>query len=97
MSIQLEFVGHACFRLWEDGRPVIVMDPYSFGVVQLEDDGSRLDGETVIVSSLTDDAHSNVGLVRGTPRVINALDVATGAASATINGEPLVARGSARP
>lgn len=91
MSVQLEFVGHACFRLWEDGRPMIVMDPYALEVAQLEDDGSRLDSDTVIVSSLTDDAHSNVGLVRGDPRVINALDVATGAAPATINGQPLVA------
>jgi len=29
MSVQLEFVGHACFRLWQDGRPAIVMDPYT--------------------------------------------------------------------
>ena len=90
MSVQLEFVGHACFRLWEDGRPSIVMDPYLHEETKLEDDGSRLDAETVIVSSLTDRAHSNVGFVRDNPRVINALDVATGATSATINGEPIV-------
>ena len=91
MSVQLEFVGHACFRLWADGRPTIVMDPYLHEETQLEDDGSRLDADTVIVSSLTDRAHSNVALVRGNPRVINALDVATRATSATINGEPVVA------
>jgi L-ascorbate metabolism protein UlaG (beta-lactamase superfamily) len=90
MSVQLEFVGHACFRLWEDGKPTIVMDPYAHKETQLEDDGSRLDAETVIVSSLTDAAHSNVGFVRGNPRVINALDVATGVTPATINGSPLV-------
>ena len=28
MAVKLEFVGHACFRLWEDNRPSIVMDPY---------------------------------------------------------------------
>jgi len=91
MSMQLEFVGHACFKLWEDGKPKIVMDPWEHGVVQVEDDGFRLDGDTVIVSSLTDDAHNNVAFVRGNPKVINALDVALGTTSATINGEPLVA------
>lgn len=91
MSVQLEFVGHACFRLWENGKPTIVTDPYSHHDTQLEDDGSRLDADTVIVSSLTDESHNNVSLVRGNPRVINALDVALGTASATINGEQLVA------
>ena len=91
MSVQLEFVGHACFRLWEDGRPTITMDPYSHKVTELHDDGSRLDADTVIVSSLTDEAHNNVAFVRGDPRVINALEVATGLTSPTINGEPLIA------
>ena len=89
MSVQLEFIGHACFRLWEDDRPTIVMDPYPHDEVLLEDDGSRLDAETIIVSSLTDAAHSNVDLVKGNPHVINALDVAAGTTPATINGEPL--------
>jgi L-ascorbate metabolism protein UlaG (beta-lactamase superfamily) len=97
MSVQLEFVGHACFRLLEDGKPTIVMDPYSFvylppyKTTEMADDGFLIDGDTVIVSSLTDDAHDNVAMVRGQPRVINALDVATGKAQATINGEPVVA------
>ena len=91
MSVQLEFVGHACFRLWENGRPTIVMDPYQHAETKLDDDGTRLESDTVIVSSLTDVAHSNVGFVAGDPQVINALDVATGATTATINGEPLVA------
>ena len=91
MSVGLEFVGHACFRLWEDGRPTIIMDPYSHEETKLEDDGSRLDAHTVIVSSLTDAAHANIAFVRGNPRVINALDVATGATSERINGEPVVA------
>jgi len=90
MSVQLEFVGHACMRLWEDNRPTIVMDPYLHEETKLEDDGFRLDADTVIVSSLTDRAHSNVAFAQGTPRVINALEVATGATSATINGVPLV-------
>ena len=90
MSVALEFVGHACFRVWEDGRPTVVMDPYHFEAAQLPDSGDRLQADTVIVSSLTDDAHSNVGLVARSPRVINALDVALGT-PAQVNGEQVVA------
>ncbi len=90
MSVELEFVGHACFRLWEDGRPMIVMDPYAPWKANLPEDGFQLDAQTVIVSSLTDPAHDNVKLVRGDPRVINALDVATGKVTAQVNGQPLV-------
>ena len=89
MSVELEFVGHACFRLWEDGKPTIVMDPFSHWKTELPDDGFRLDADTVIVSSLTDPVHDYVALVNGDPRVINALDVSTGKTQATINGEPL--------
>ena len=91
MTVQLEFVGHACFRLWEDGRPSIVMDPFSHLKAELFDDGFRLDADTVIVSSLTDPAHDHVKLVNGSPHVINALDVATGRVQERINGEPLFA------
>ena len=90
MSIQLEFVGHACFRIWEEGRPKILMDPYDHEVVGVPDDGTRLDAETVIVSSLTDEAHDNVGLAAGQPRVINALDVARGQSEAVVNDESLI-------
>ena len=90
MNVQLEFVAHACFRLWQEGRPTIVMDPYTPATVRLEDDGSRLEADTVIVSSLTDAAHDNVQLVAGDPRVINALDVARDGVEAIVNGEPLI-------
>ena len=90
MNVQLEFVGHACFRLWQDRRPAIVTDPYTPATVRLEDDGRQLEADMVIVSSLIDPAHDNVKLVAGDPRVINALDVARGDAEAVINGEPLI-------
>jgi len=90
MTVQLEFVGHACFRLWQEARPSIVMDPYTPADVRLEDGGSWLEAGTVIVSSLTDPAHDNVKLVAGNPRVINALDVARGEAEVTVNDEPLI-------
>ena len=78
MSVKLEFVGHACFRLWEDDRPAIVMDPFDHATCSLVDDGFRLAAETVVVSSLADRAHDNVDLVRGDKKVINALDIVEG-------------------
>ena len=88
--VAIEFVGHACFRLWEGGRPTVVMDPYHLHEVKLPADSGHLEADTVIVSSLTDEAHGNVGLVTGSPRVINALDVALGN-DAELNGQPVVA------
>ena len=61
MSIQLEFVGHACFRIWQDGRPIIVTDPYAPDVLGVPDKGAQLDADTIIVSSLTDAAHAILG------------------------------------
>ena len=68
MSVQLEFVGHACFRLWENGRPVLVTDPLRYEHLGLSDPGTRFEADTVIASSLTDEAHANVALVKGRPR-----------------------------
>ena len=91
MAVHLEWVGMACFRVWQDGAAVIAMDPYTPAAIGLEDDGRWIAAETVIVSSLTDIAHANVGLVKGNPKVINALDVARGITAAEIGGQPLVA------
>ncbi len=55
MSVNVEWVGHACFRVWRDGGPVIVMDPYTPETVYLPEDGSTIEGDTVIVSSRTDE------------------------------------------
>jgi len=90
MTLELEFVGHACFRLWEDGRPSIVMDPFTHSAVKIPDTGARLDADTVIVSSLTDAGHDNVTFVSGSPRIINAYDIARGQATAIINGESVI-------
>ena len=75
MAVHLEWVGMACFRLWQDGARAIAMDPYTPAAIGLVDDGSKIQADTVIASSLTDVAHGNVGLIAGEPRVINALDV----------------------
>lgn len=90
MTVQLEFVGHACFRVWQDGHPILVMDPYTQETLGLADDGFRLQADSVVVSSRTDPAHDNVGLVSGNPRIINALEVARGTSEITINDEPLI-------
>lgn len=89
MSTQLEFVGHACFRIWEEGRPTLLLDPFTPQTVLLAGD-LKLEAETVIVSSLTDPAHDNYRMATGNPVLINALDVARGQATATINGEALI-------
>jgi hypothetical protein len=98
MPVNLEWIGLACFRLWQkEGSPVIAMDPYSPSVVAKAcgvDEAVfdiRIQADTVIVSSLTDQAHCYVNLIGGTPRVINALDVAQCRSKALINDEPLVA------
>ncbi len=90
MSVKLEFVGHACFRIWENDHPIIMTDPFSYDSLGLPDPGTRFETDTVIVSSLTDNAHDNVALAKGNPRVINALDVALGKDDSTIGGEPIV-------
>ena len=45
MSLQLEFIGHACFRFWEDGKPAIVMDPFDYPTCSMEDTGFQLDAD----------------------------------------------------
>ncbi len=95
MSVNVEWVGHACFRVWRDGGPVIVMDPYTPQTVYLSADASKVEGDTVIVSSLTDDAHGNPKLVRGQPRVIDALEVVEKNLEVEIDGSPLVTVGAA--
>jgi len=77
MPVNVEWVGHACFRVWRAGGPVIVMDPYTPGTLGLPQESCTVEGDTVIVSSLTDTAHGNPKLVRGQPRVIDALEVVT--------------------
>ncbi len=94
MAAHVEWVGLACFRIWEDGGPVIATDPYrpdALGISEPDELALQLTADVVIASSLTDRAHSHVDLVAGEPQVINALDVAEGRSSPTLNGEPVVA------
>jgi L-ascorbate metabolism protein UlaG (beta-lactamase superfamily) len=85
----LEFVGHACFRIWRDGGPVVVTDPYEPGHLRLPP--ISLEGDVVVLSSTADPGgHANPALLAGAPRVIDALAVA-GGEPAEIEGEPIVA------
>jgi len=88
--LEIEFIGHACFRIWEDGRPTVLTDPYTHSDVGLVDEGETFEAETVIVSSLKDLSHNNTKLASGNPAVINALDVAAGKTEASVNGESVV-------
>lgn len=78
MALNVEFVGLACFRLWDDaGGPVVVTDPYTpFDIGMPED--KKIDGDLIVASSETDTAHFNPALVNGTPEIVNALDVTDG-------------------
>jgi L-ascorbate metabolism protein UlaG (beta-lactamase superfamily) len=94
MAANVEWVGLACFRIWADGGPVIVTDPYTPNALGLTDPDElalQLTADVVLASSLTDRAHSYIELVGGEPQVINALDVAEGRISPELYGEPVVA------
>ena len=103
MSVNIEWVGLSCFRVWRHGGPVIVMDPFnpadlmSWGLFPGEtstfekpDEKRLIDGNTVIVSSMTDIAHGFTKLVRGSPRVINTLDLIQQNSQAEIDGSPVI-------
>ena len=94
MTVNVEWVGHACFRIWQDEQSVIVTDPFSPSRLGLPD-GSAIEGDIVIVSSLDDVAHGCPDLVQGSPRVINALDLVKNNQQAEINGTPIVTLGAA--
>jgi L-ascorbate metabolism protein UlaG (beta-lactamase superfamily) len=69
----IKWYGHACFRC-EGGGVSIVTDPYDPKVSGLKpvDDPADL----VVVSSTTDEYHSNAAMISGDPLCLNALDVA---------------------
>lgn len=90
MSIQIEFIGHACFRLWVHGRPYLMTDPFKHADLKIPDDGVRYQAEIVIVSSLMDDSHNNYELASSSPQVIDALAIAEGKASAEVNGQSVI-------
>ena len=95
MPVNIEWVGHACFRVWPDAGLVVVMDPYTPSEVGVADENGIIDGDVVLLSSLDDRAHSNPKLVRGNPSIIDALELAETGRPAEIEGNPVVAVGAA--
>jgi L-ascorbate metabolism protein UlaG (beta-lactamase superfamily) len=72
-GVKIKWYGHACFRLDGDGTS-IVTDPYSPEVSGL--DPVREPADLVVMSSATDEYHSEAFMVPGDPSVLNALEVA---------------------
>jgi L-ascorbate metabolism protein UlaG (beta-lactamase superfamily) len=71
MSLRITWYGHACFRLESSGFS-IVTDPYTPENAGLEPVSQPADA--VVMSSATDESHSNAAMVPGSPYVLNALD-----------------------
>lgn len=70
--MKITFYAHASFRLEADGLTVIT-DPYQPGKSGFDPIGEPAD--LVIMSSATDDFHSDPSHIRGEPTVINALEL----------------------
>jgi L-ascorbate metabolism protein UlaG (beta-lactamase superfamily) len=87
MSVRVEWIGHACFRLDPYDVPVVVTDPYEPGELGLEP--LTLDADVVVASSLEDRGHWSPEVVPDA-RIVDALSVSRGAQD-EIAGEPVVA------
>jgi L-ascorbate metabolism protein UlaG (beta-lactamase superfamily) len=73
--MKIKWYGHACFRM-EGQEVAVVTDPYTPEVAGLDPVDEPAD--VVIMSSSTDEFHSNASMVPGDPKVLNALEIARG-------------------
>jgi len=73
--VKITFYAHASFRLEADGL-VVITDPYAPGRSGFAPINEPAD--IVIMSSATDDFHSDPSHVRGDPVIVNALDLPPG-------------------
>jgi hypothetical protein len=71
--MKIKWYGHACFRLEGDGTS-IVTDPYKPETSGL--DPVREPAELVVMSSATDEYHSEASMVPGDSLYLNALEAA---------------------
>jgi L-ascorbate metabolism protein UlaG (beta-lactamase superfamily) len=71
--MKIRWYGHACFRI-EGDDIVIVTDPYTPEVAGLDPMDEPAD--VVVMSSATDRFHSDVSMVPGDPKILNALEIA---------------------
>ena len=72
--MKITFYAHASFRLEADGLTIIT-DPYTPGPGNSGFDPIDEPADVVIMSSATDDFHSDPSHVRGGPVVVNALEL----------------------
>jgi L-ascorbate metabolism protein UlaG (beta-lactamase superfamily) len=72
--VKIRFYAHASFRLETDGLAVVT-DPYTPGPQNSGFDPIDEPADIVIMSSATDDFHSDPSHVRGDPTVVNALEL----------------------
>lgn len=77
--MKIKFYAHASFRLEADGLTVVT-DPYTPGPGHSGFDPIREPADLVIMSSATDDFHSDPSHVLGDPVVVNALELPAGGA-----------------
>jgi len=70
--VKIKWHGHACFRLEGDGTS-IVTDPYEPEASGL--DPVREPADLVVISSATDEYHSEISMIPGDPLCLNALEV----------------------
>ena len=75
-AVHIQWVGHACFRVFGTGLQSVVLDPYHPETMGMPT--PSLSADVVIASSLSDMGHGYVALVHGRPHVIDALAVARG-------------------
>ena len=72
--MKIRLYAHASFRLEADGL-VVITDPYTPGPQNSGFDPIDEPADIVIMSSATDDFHSDPSHVRGDPTVVNALEL----------------------
>ncbi len=72
--MKIKFYAHASFRL-EAGGLVVITDPYTPGPGNSGFDPIEEPADLVIMSSATDDFHSDPSHVQGEPLVVNALEL----------------------
>jgi L-ascorbate metabolism protein UlaG (beta-lactamase superfamily) len=96
-ELRITWYGHACFRI-EGAGVSIVTDPYTPEPAGLRPVQEPADA--VVMSSALDEAHSNPGMVPGSPTVLNALDAVAAPRSlvdgVTVEAVPAM-EGSDRP
>lgn len=84
--MKITFYAHASFRLEADGL-AIVTDPYTPGAGHSGFDPIEEPADVVLMSSATDDFHSDPSHVHGDPVVINTLEL--GPEGTTVKGVPV--------